>query len=125
MTAVKAIAAAPSGVRVPCRQCGAEVELDEWTLGRVRAFNAELERRGDRLLASDELVVCGDVDCRRAEDQRFAERVAADDREVARMVRQARVGEAVRFPPGFARDRPADYARVQAAIRAAREERSA
>ena len=123
MTVAKLLEFEPTGVRVPCRQCGADVELDAWVLARVEQFNATLERRNERLLASDELVVCGDPDCRAAEEHRFAERTAADEREVLRLILAARNGDPVYMPPGFARERPADYQRVQSAIRAAREER--
>jgi hypothetical protein len=108
----------PSGMTVPCRQCGDPVELDAAAVALIRQLSALLVKRGQEPLKRREVAVCHSPHCADAESDAQDVRVRAEEREVEELLAQVREGVTVRIPSGWQRTRPGDYERVAEAVRA-------
>lgn len=106
---------------VKCRQCGSPTVLTGAGVDAWASCNRTLRRMGQGPLQPDEVQCCDREECRRAERDERRQRLDAERREVDRIVARIRAGEAVSVPPYIRRERPSDWAEIQAALKRRRD----
>lgn len=110
-----------SGRIVPCRQCGAEVELTTITLGVWEASTRYLKRADQPPLERDEIVRCDRKECKQAELGESRRRNLRAENETRGIIEAIERGEAVQIPSEIIKYRPGCHARIKAVLAARRE----
>lgn len=112
-----------SGEVVPCRQCGAAVELSRITLEVWEQCNRRLKRSGEPALGRDEILCCSRDECKQAERQESDRKMRREHNEVQAIIEAIKRGEAVQIPSEIIKYRPSCHTRIKAALEARREGR--
>ncbi len=112
-----------TGKSVPCRQCGAKVELTTTVVEVWAQCNRRLKRDGEPPLGRDEILCCPRKECRDAEADEQRRKILRENNQTQAIVDAIKRGEAIQIPSEIIKFRPSCHARIKGALQARREGR--
>jgi hypothetical protein len=113
----------PTGKSVPCRQCGAPVDLSREVLALAQQMQRRCKAQGYEALQGDELVCCDRSGCREAEADESRRRSLREQNQTQSIIDAIKRGESVSVPSEIVQYRPSCYARIKGALQLRRDGR--